>query len=157
MRSLILLPVIFSVLMLGGCGGRQAGEPPNIRYGREVCSECGMMISESRFAAASADRDNHIFKFDEIGCMILHKLHHPVPIREFWVHDDLSGEWLRAEEAVYVESKQLISPMGYGVAAFSSPKRAKEAALKQGGAVKSFDDLTPLVQEKLKHSLSSVV
>ncbi len=63
-------------------------------------------------------------------------------VASYWVHDFASAEWIRAEEAYYVLDDVLMTPMGFGIAAFADEAQAQALAPGQEGAmVLSFADL----------------
>lgn len=138
-----------SVLLLAlgsACGpARDPLAPPDIRYGEDLCAECGMIISEPRFAAglvAEVAGQTEALAFDDIGDMLMYSAAHPaLTIRRRYVHDYTSGDWLAAETATYVQSEALLTPMGHGLAAFADRAQAEELAGASGGKVVSFDEL----------------
>ncbi len=71
----------------------------------------------------------------------------PEPVAAFWVHDYLSGESLRAEEATYVLGVGLMTPMGFGIAACATPEQAHGLAYGQEQAqVLDFPSLMEQVE-----------
>lgn len=136
-------------LAFAGCPGHPTDRPPEIHYGRDLCNECHMIIGERTFAAAFVDPEGNVFKFDDIGCLIHYQMHQPLTGRgPLWVHDYESGKWLKVNEASFVSSQKIITPMGYGLIALSSQNAAKQAALKQEGKVLGWDALPLIVRSK---------
>ncbi len=113
--------------LLGACHDEKGPVP--VQYGREVCTMCGMIISDPHYAAEiRGGPKNQIVKFDDIGDAIqwLDKKSHwsPEDPREFWVMNSQDGvHWLDARAAFYIPGE---SPMDYGWAAV--PERAEGAA-----------------------------
>jgi copper chaperone NosL len=144
-----LVAWLASLLLLASasaCGpAGDALAPPEIRYGEDVCAECGMIISEPRFAAglvAEVDGQTQTAAFDDIGDMLMFAAGHPSwVIRRWYVHDYHSGDWLPAESATFVQSTDIRTPMGHGLAAFADPAQAEELAKTTGGTTVSFDEL----------------
>ncbi len=127
--------------LTGACARRAEPEPPNIRYGRDTCAECGMVISEDRFAAAAvADADPLLF--DDIGCLLLYRQKHRPAWAAIWVHDYETRSWLGAESAWFLLSPQVRSPMGWGLAAFGDRTRAQARQADFGGEVLTWSELT---------------
>ena len=59
-----------------------------------------------------------------------------------WVHDYHTAQWIRAEEATYLLDKTLMTPMGFGIAAFAAGEQAQEMAAEHSDAeVISFEGL----------------
>jgi len=114
-------------------------QPPEIRYGEDMCTECGMIISEPRFAAAYYSVDGDARRFDDIGGMASHHAENQEDVAHFWVHDYDTEEWIIADQAFFVMSDQLHTPMDFGVVAFSDHTRAQELASELNAMVMTFE------------------
>jgi len=113
-----VLGLLAAAPLLVACKEPDEG-PVEIRWGRETCTICGMIISDARYAAEIRDPEKNVFKFDDIGDAI-HWLSvqdwKADPTLEFWVRDSNTGkDWLDARKAFY--HPDTISPMDYGYAA----------------------------------------
>lgn len=137
MRRLGLL--LAGVLSLSACAAEEAG-PPEILYGLEECSACGMIISEERYAAAVTEAGAETLKFDDLGCM-LRSRDRIAADAGIWVHDVDTGEWVDGTAAWYLRSEPTLTPMGSGVLAFS----AREVALRRGGSGEEVYDWNELL------------
>lgn len=145
-KTFILLALL---VVLGACQAQpDLSQPPEIVYGEDVCTECGMIISEPRFASAYYTQDGEARSFDDIGGMLTHHAEHQEDVAQFWVHDYETEEWIVAEEAFYVSGEELHTPMGYGVVAFSDQERAQQFADQSDAMLMSFDGIT----EKYMHN-----
>lgn len=115
------LAMLAAAPLLSACKAQAAG-PEDIRWGREVCEICGMIISDPFFAAEiRGGPDGKLVKFDDIGDAV-HWLKGQSwqldPAIEFWVRDYGTGQdWLDARQAHY--KSDVMSPMDYGYAAFA--------------------------------------
>jgi copper chaperone NosL len=139
-RSLWL--VFFVVLIMAACQpAEDASGPPEIRYGEDVCDRCNMLISEPRFATAYATDAAEVRRFDDVGCLFLHAQEEVETVASYWVHDFHSEEWLDAEQATFVHNPDLVSPMGWGIAAFAAAEDAEAYQAGEGGTVLTFADL----------------
>jgi copper chaperone NosL len=118
-----------------------ADQPPVIRYGEDVCDHCQMIISEARFAASYVTEAREVRRFDDIGNMMAHLAQKKETVAAFWVHDYESEEWLPADEAHFVVSSAIYTPMGHGVVALASAERAATLAQEHDGRVLQFDEL----------------
>ncbi len=115
-----LLVTIFAAMLLAGCWGEQQTGPVDIRYDREVCAYCKMIVSDPRFAAEIRKaRGSEVLKFDDLGDAI-----HWLKIApwketaetEIWVRDMKTGKkWLDARKAWYLPGQH--TPMEYGFGA----------------------------------------
>ena len=96
-----------------------------IKWDRDTCIRCSMVISDRRFAAEMRGGEkNIVFKFDDIGCAVFwmrdKQKDYPWltdPATRFWVADVAgSGDrWLDARKAHYAGGR--LSPMGYNYGA----------------------------------------
>ena len=131
-------------LLSASCSARAAG-PPEIAVDRTVCSHCGMLISEPMYAAAFQARDSEPRVFDDIGCMLDAVRRETAASVNVWVQDAGGSGWLDADEAVFVASSQLRTPMGGGVLAYADAIAAENAAATHRGEVaRSLSDLMTL-------------
>jgi len=55
-RRLLSSLALVLALMAAGCGRQTAIIPPDIHYGFDTCTDCGMIIAKSHYAAALAWR-----------------------------------------------------------------------------------------------------
>ena len=108
-----------------------------------MCSFCKMAISEKRYAAELVDREGNLFKFDDIGCMARFARDRNLEGKAaaYFVVDYEQRDWLSGEQANYVKSEAIHSPMGGGLIAFRDRTRAEEYAPKVKGQVLTFEDL----------------
>ena len=137
----LLLLMLVGLLSIVSCSsGPDFDEPPDIRYGEDSCERCLMIINEARFAAAYVTDAGETRRFDDIGGMVAYKDEISEDVAVFWVHDFDTEEWLKAEQAFYVESQQQ-TPMGFGVIAFADRQQADQWAAENDGVVLSFADL----------------
>ena len=119
--------------LLAACGSSDWPEGmAEIKWDRDVCARCSMVISDRRFAAQlRGGPRNEAFKFDDVGCLAfwLRDKAKDLPwlaeaATRLWVADYASRAespaWLDARKAHYAGGKH--SPMGYGYAAYSLPQ-----------------------------------
>jgi copper chaperone NosL len=147
-RSVILIvsAVLFSALALGGCRAGAPSGPPSIRYGKDLCAECRMIISEERFAAGAADEAGEVVKFDSVGCLIRFLRDKPGQTR-VWVKRYDSDGWIDVRNAFFVLSEKILAPMGYGVAATDSKTDAEKIAGELEGKIMDFSELMTRLQK----------
>jgi copper chaperone NosL len=130
-RATLAIIFMLAFLLLAGCGqSANTDEPPEIAYGQDVCDRCGMIISEEKFAAAYWTEAGEARRFDDIGGMLAYITEESEDAASYWVHDFAGGEWIRAEEAFYLLDSELMTPMGFGIAAFANEDQA--LAMAQG-------------------------
>ena len=140
-RYLVLIAAIVMVVFSGCSSGPDLEDPPDIRYGEDVCDRCVMIINEAKYAAAYVTPDGEVRRFDDIGGMAAYIDETPEDVAVLWVHDYDTEEWLKADEAFYVGSKDLATPMGFGIIAFADRERAEEWAIEKSGTVRTYSEL----------------
>lgn len=135
------LIIIVVALLINGC--RQAKlEPVELAPG-DMCTYCKMAISEKRFATQFIDHEGQAFKFDDMGCMIdfIRGKQNKEQIAAYFVMDFETRQWINVEDAYYVSSTELKSPMGGDTAAFKEEAKAQEAVSKFQGKLLRFNDI----------------
>lgn len=144
MRFLQLVAVMAIVsVLLAGCGDDEMSlDPPDIEYGVDM-SEMGMPVVDPRFTVAALPKDsNEWLLFDDIGEFLKYHQNESSEFQVMWVPDHDSEEWLKAEDAWYVQSDEFCySPMKWCVAAFDSEESAHEAHMEYGGEMWSWDQV----------------
>ncbi|MDR2188592.1 MAG: nitrous oxide reductase accessory protein NosL [Azonexus sp.] len=115
---------------LAGC--QKDGWPEGmaaIKWDRDTCTRCKMVISDRRFAAElRGGPQDAAYKFDDIGCLLFWMREQALPwltdpATRLWVADMSSKgdavRWLDPRQAHYVSRH---SPMGYNYAATPQPQ-----------------------------------
>lgn len=155
MRTLFILS-FFVVFTLSACQSQaDLSQPPDIRYGEDICEECNMIISEARFAAAYYTEGGDARRFDDVGGMAIYHAEHQEDVAQFWVHDYLTEAWIIADQAYFVMSDNLQTPMGHGVVAFSDQAQAENLVSEMGGMLMTFTDVMESLEgESDSHSHS---
>lgn len=126
-----------------GCDEPPTLDPPEVRWGQDVCSACSMIISEDRYASAIVsivNDERHVHLFDDLGEMFEVPAPTTASYRR-WVCDAQTRDWIDAETAIYVRSAALHTPMGRGIAAFEDEADAKTLQAEVGGELLQADDL----------------
>lgn len=144
-RARSVFSILFAAALFAAaaaCAPADGIQAPEIFYGQELCEECGMIISDAKFAAATIDTKGGARKFDDISGMLIYHMDHPTAqVRAYFVHDYKTQSWLRGETAFYVWSSRADSPMGDGIAAFADKTAAETRARQVGGQILKFDAL----------------
>ncbi len=126
----------------------KTGEP-QVRYGEEDCEHCGMLISDSRFAAVWRTHAGSEMHFDDVGCMIA-MIRHMGGIggSELFVRSFDDSGWLDARVASYIHADGIASPMGYNIAALADPDREAALVSGDGTRVQTWDRLLVELEER---------
>jgi len=147
-RWIAVLGGVFLILVTA-CGGATItpDTPPVILYGEDVCAQCNMIISDERFAAGLViEQAPGVFEqriFDDIGDLLMYEKAHAgeLTIAAYYVHDYTSKEWIDGQNAYYIHSKELLTPMGSGLAAVAQQLEAEALAQAWNGTVFTFAEL----------------
>lgn len=121
LKSIIIL---FFAVFFVSCTKTPDRGPIEIKFDRDRCSECGMAISDARFAAQIRGGKDHSYnahKFDDIGCAMKFarkQVWFKEKETESFVMDYDNNKWIDSLKAKYKKIKT--SPMGYGYSAHES-------------------------------------
>jgi hypothetical protein len=114
------------LLLLGACSGDPGTGPKEVKWDRDACERCRMVLSDRHYSAQvrvfPEGKRPKVFFFDDIGCATLWlegKAWDDDPKTEIWVTDHRSGAWIDARTVTYVQEK--ITPMEYGLGAQPEP------------------------------------
>lgn len=140
--GLFVVALIFFVLMFADCQTKKI-EPVALAPD-DMCSFCKMALSEKQYAAELIDSDGQVFKFDDIGCLLnfIRKRSINVSGASLFVMDFNQRQWIKADNAYYVRSSDVTTPMNGGIIAFKDQANAQEAVGKYHGKLLRFGDLT---------------
>ena len=137
-----MLSFLIGLLLLAAC---EVGPKP-INYGSDSCDYCSMTIVDRQHAAEIVTEKGKVFKFDAIECMVNYEkelLQSPVALHLVADFDE-PGELIDATKAFYLKSKELSSPMGANLSAFSTLEAAEEKLESYGGEIYTWNELRSL-------------
>lgn len=93
-----------------------------------------MAISQLNFATEIITPDGEVFKFDDIGCMIEFKKTKSLPSGSvMFVRDFYTKDWVRIENAYFVKSEKIQTPMNYFIATFKTRESIEKFLREYGG------------------------
>jgi copper chaperone NosL len=126
-RNLILFSI--GILVFVSC----STEPEKIIYGSDACHFCSMTIVDIQHAAQYVTEKGKQFKFDAIECMLNEFSEITTENIGVILVSDYSnpGNMTDAITATYLISKEIKSPMGAFLSAFSETENANTFALKE--------------------------
>jgi len=97
-----------------------------VKWDRFACERCRMVLSDRKHAAQvrvpSAQARSTVHFFDDLGCALVWLQDKPfrdAPGIEIWVTDWLTGDWIDARRAHYLDGQ--LTPMEYGLGAQTAP------------------------------------
>ncbi len=144
-----LIWLLLAIVIVGCQSGSKLDQPPSIRYGEDPCDECFMLINEERYASAYVNNQGQARRFDDIGCMLIYHNDNQEDVAFFWVKDFNTHKWLRVDNAVFIRSDSIHSPMGFGIIAIENENAAKDVQEKYPGKIIRFSELLEIISEEL--------
>lgn len=126
-------------------------DPAETDFQGDRCAECNMVVNNKSYAAQIVGSDKPLF-FDDIGCLVQHERQgkiQPEAVHARFVRTAIGTSWIAVEKAVWVMTKDVRTPMGYGLHAFAD-KAAAEAFV-QGKAAQrlTWNDLPGAIPAKV--------
>ncbi len=114
------------VLLLAACGGDPGQGPVEVKWDRDACERCRMVLSDRLHSAQvrvpTLDGRSRVYRFDDIGCALIwleERAERDDPATEIWVNDWRTGDWIDARTATYLRGQ--VTPMEYGLGAQPEP------------------------------------
>ena len=137
---------IIAMLMLAGCHGK----PEKINLGKDTCAECKMTIMDPKFGGEILSTKGKVFKFDDAHCIASFMDRRGIEMADvhkvIFVDYNGSGKWLDTENAFFVLSSKLKSPMGSNAAAFATRDEAEKKATELGGKTTDWATLFNVIK-----------
>lgn len=138
--------------MLAGC----SPEPQPLVIGETPCSHCRMTVSDDRFGAELVSTTGKVYPFDAIECMTAYLSDEGEGTNNafsFWVTPfDAPGTLVDANQAYFLRSNSIQSPMGSGLAAYSSLESRDAAAAENDGLILNWEGVLALAERDLAES-----
>lgn len=137
-------PLLFFCLLtlcLGGCSTK----PQALRIGQDNCDFCKMTISDNRFGAEIVTKKGKIFKFDDEHCIIGFLNSKTVAKQDiagiYFTDFSVPNELINVEQAHFLQSPALKSPMNGNVAAFSNEDSMQKIFQQLNGNKISWEEM----------------
>jgi copper chaperone NosL len=142
-RPTFSLGVLLACFMIALCSCQSTAElKPTDITSSDTCTFCKMPIEQVQYAAEFITKDGFTRKFDDIGCMVKHaEKVKKTSIAAFYVMDYANKQWVKGEEAQFVQSEKIQTPMNSGLIAFKDKNTADSVASQYGGKVVVLNDL----------------
>ena len=117
--------------------------PQPIMYGKDACHFCRMTIVDKIHGAQMITDKGKIFKFDAAECLI--RYHNDLESTDGYLlltnHFEMPEALMPMEEATFLISEDLPSPMGAFLTAFKTNTKASELKQEKGGDLYNWEDL----------------
>ena len=138
-NSILPTIVLLAGLFSGGCSVK----PQPIPYGQVGCAYCQMTVVKPQFASELVSSTGKIYYFDAIECMVHFIADHPETSWRFQLVGDYfdPGKELDAEDASYLISQAIPSPMGANLSATSDASLWQSVTRDQTGSLYTWEEL----------------
>ena len=117
--------------------------PQPIMYGKDACHFCRMTIVDKIHGAEIITDKGKVFKFDAAECLI--RYHNDLESTEGYMlltnHFEMPEALMPINEATFLISEEMPSPMGAFVTAFKTDTKASELKEEKGGELYNWEDL----------------
>lgn len=136
---------VLTVLLFYGCNPG----PQEIDYGNDGCHFCKMTIVDKIHGSELITDKGKVFKFDATECMLNYldddnDLQVKTLLTNYY---EAPTEFINVENATFLISENLPSPMGAYLTAFKTEEAAKKVQSEKGGELYNWDSL----KKKLHH------
>lgn len=154
----LIVTLIVAIFVFAACGRDESTiQPAEIHYGEDLCAECGMIISDPKFASSISkeigEGRHQTVAFDDIGDMLAYLDKHPEEKVVGWfVHDYETEEWIDATTAFFVVSEAVKSPMNHGIAAHAQKSAAEAMVQKNNGQLFTWQEVQSHATQGHAHS-----
>jgi len=135
-------------MVISACSEQNTG-PAEVKWDRDACERCRMMLSDRDFSAQirvfPEGKRSKVKHFDDIGCATLwleSSEWKENAKTEIWVRSIKGDIWIDAKSAWYIKGK--VTPMGYGLGAQSD---------KQEGALNFTEAKKHIVEVEKKFNI----
>lgn len=136
-----LVMIISLVLLFSGC----SVEPEAINYGKDQCAACRMTIMEPKFAGEIINNNGKVFKFDDAHCVAEYLQDGQIKQEDVkmvvFTNFNQPEDFLQTNNAWFVKSASLKSPMNGNVAAFPDKATAEAEAKSLQGEAGSWEEI----------------
>jgi copper chaperone NosL len=139
---------VFAVVLMFPAWALEDAKPATTDFRSDRCAECHMVVNSRTYAAQIIGSGTPIF-FDDIGCLVQYERNGKIQadsIDARFVRSVTTDAWLEVTKAIWVSTKEIRTPMGYGLHAYVD-KQAAEAFIqgKKGAKVVIWKDLADLI------------
>jgi len=133
------IAIVCLLILAGACSPK----PKPIEYGADACAYCKMTIVDKQHAAEAVTTKGKVYKFDAIECMINFSQQEKEMEFAYQLVNSFTepGEMKAVSETTFLISKNLPSPMGAYLSAFSQRETAEKMQREKGGELYDWASL----------------
>ncbi|MTI40453.1 nitrous oxide reductase accessory protein NosL [Fulvivirga lutimaris] len=134
---------IFSILVFIVFVSACSNGPQPISYSQDACDFCRMTIVDKQHAAQLVTEKGRNYKYDAIECMVHDLKNWDRPPVDLMLVTDYAnpGKLFKAENASFLISKNIPSPMGAFLSAFENTAEVTQTQKKFGGEIYTWAEL----------------
>nr|AWJ66344.1 FIG01019293: hypothetical protein [uncultured bacterium] len=144
-----------AAITLGLLAGCEPGPQP-IRYGEDIGAHCRMTISDPRFGGQLVTTTGKTFSFDSVECLsgyIAENREAYHAAHSVWVTPfDRPGTLIPADDAFFLKSPAVASPMGGGLAAYADASVRDQDQLRLSGTPLDWAGVIDTAGETSSHA-----
>ena len=121
-------------------------DPQPLQYGKDGCHTCKMTLMDKKFGAEIVTQKGKVYKFDDVNCMLnflnSRYLEDEMLAHKLIVDYSQPEKLIPADQAFYLKSDEIRSPMASQVAAFETEKTMLKYKTKLKAIYLSWGELT---------------
>lgn len=138
MKRLVRRALAGAALLASACGP-DPERPARVAYDVVACDECGMLVSDPRYAGQAVPRAGARRFYDDPACLFRDLASEPVPVERAWFHDSRTAAdvWIAEGDAAFLTGFETPMGSGFGAVPRGTPgaipaEEARAAALRVG-------------------------
>jgi copper chaperone NosL len=146
--AMAMVGLLAASVAMAGCGEPQ---PRALAFGAESCAHCHMGLSDEGHGAELLLRTGKAYPFDSVECLVGYLLEsgQDPAAHSLWVLDFSNpGTLVRVEDAFFLQSPMLDSPMGLGLTAFARREDRDGAVNAFGGTALDWEEVQGYVASR---------
>ncbi|MFN8355221.1 MAG: nitrous oxide reductase accessory protein NosL [Spirosomataceae bacterium] len=140
------LNIATALLIMGVFLACTSSEPEAINYGKDGCHGCKMTLVDQKFGVELITKKGKIFKFDDLNCYVNFTNQadfEKQSIGQVYVVDYAHpAKLIKADQAFFLKSNKIRSPMGSGLAAFKQQQDCLKTQKERGGVCQTWQNVS---------------
>jgi len=142
------LTYLMFLILIASC----SKEISQLEYGKDQCEHCKMILTDKKYGAELFTQKGKSIKFDATECMLEYLNENKTYASEIEqylvVNLTKPGELTDADDAAFLISPKLQSPMGEDISSFKNRSDADKYMNEFGGEIYTWDELKKKFQNK---------
>ena len=134
---------ITALIFMAACSTK----PVPLVAGKDECASCAMSITDLKYGAELITEKGKVYKFDDMLCLmnyITGELKATEKIKTLLISDYNTQQLIEVENAIYLNSETLHTPMNGQVAAFANQTEAEKVNLEFPGKLIKWNEVQQL-------------